>query len=186
MISQNLFVNLNDSLGDRRAGQMLYVLPPARPLTVAQNISETLAEFLHVRLANVTPVRVANNFADITHIGGHNRQIAGHGLLHNVGRAFLIGSKYEGVARIHEERQAVLRLLMDDQQFDLKILSSQAVRDLLCQRKALDRYVWAGREQQVFFLEIQAQRDSSLFAVHGPKEFEIYFMRDDVNVFFSF
>ncbi len=75
---------------------------------------------------------------------------------------------------------------MDDQQFDLGILSAQMIHDLFCQRKALDWYVWAGREQQIFFGEIQAQRDSTLFAVPRPNELEVDFVRDAVNVFFSF
>jgi len=73
MILQHLLVNLNDSLCYRWSGQMLNLLPPARPLTVAQDISETLGELLRVRLTDVTPVCVSDDFEDISYIGGHDR-----------------------------------------------------------------------------------------------------------------
>ena len=67
-ISQDQLVNLNDSLCYRWSGKMLYLLPPLRPLTVAQDISDTLGELLRVRLTDVTAVRATYNFADISYI----------------------------------------------------------------------------------------------------------------------
>ena len=73
VISQDLLVNLNDSLCYRWSGQMLYPLAPSRPLPVAQDINEMIGELLRVRFTNVTPVGAADDFADISHIRGHHR-----------------------------------------------------------------------------------------------------------------
>ena len=73
VISQDLLVNLNDSLCYRWSGQMLYPLAPSRPLSVAQDISETLCELSRVGFTDVTRVRAADDFADIPDIGGDDR-----------------------------------------------------------------------------------------------------------------
>src|SRR5256885_1569556 len=73
VISQDLLVNLNDSLCYRWSGQMLYPLAPSRPLSVAQDINEMIGELLRVRFTNVTPVGAADDFADIPDIGGDDR-----------------------------------------------------------------------------------------------------------------
>src|SRR2546425_948874 len=73
VISQDVLVNLNNSLCYGWFGMMLYLLPPLRSLIVAQDISETRGEILHVWLTDVTPVSLADDFADISHIRGHHR-----------------------------------------------------------------------------------------------------------------
>ena len=73
VISQDLLVNLNDSLCYGWSGQMLYLLTPLRPLSEAQDIKEMIGELLRVRFTNVTPVGAADDFADIPDIGGDDR-----------------------------------------------------------------------------------------------------------------
>src|SRR5439155_4466897 len=70
VISQDLLVNLNDSLCYRWSGQMLYPLAPSRRLAAAQDISETLCELSRVGFTNVTPVGAADDVAYIPDIGG--------------------------------------------------------------------------------------------------------------------
>src|ERR1700740_212816 len=89
-LSEHLLVDLDDSPCYRRPGQMPNPLPSARSFATTQDLSETAGELRHVRLRNVTPVGIADDFADISHIGRDDRQIAGHGLLDDIWRAFLI------------------------------------------------------------------------------------------------
>src|SRR5437016_1425759 len=73
VISQDLLVNLNDSLCYSWSGQMLYPLAPSRPVSVTKDINEMIGEPLSVRFTNVTPVGAADDFADIPDIGGDDR-----------------------------------------------------------------------------------------------------------------
>ena len=94
---------------------MLYPFPSAGPFAIAQDISETLGELRHVRIADVTPVRVADDFAHISHISGDNRQIPGQSLVDDLPRALLISRKDQAIAGLHKEGQAFLWFFIDDQ-----------------------------------------------------------------------
>src|SRR5438093_7727078 len=73
VISQDLLVNLNDSLCHSWSGQLLYRLAASGALPVAQDISETLCELSRVGFTAVTRGRAADDFADIPDIGGDDR-----------------------------------------------------------------------------------------------------------------
>lgn len=83
--SQDIIINLNDLPRDCLAIKTTDPVTPARPRSKAQDLSEFLSQLHHVRTTNVASLRVANDVADVSYVGGNYGQIAGHRLLNHIG-----------------------------------------------------------------------------------------------------
>ena len=72
-LAQNLFVDFDDPLRDRRSGKLLYLFAPLSPYTTAQYVDEAVGKLAHVRFADVASLCSADDVTHVPHVGGDNR-----------------------------------------------------------------------------------------------------------------
>src|SRR6267154_2272136 len=157
------------------------VFPSIGSLSMHQDFADSRGEFRDARIAHVAILGGADELANVTHIGGHDGQVAGHRLFDDVWRAFLKGRKNQSVTRTHVECQALPRLFGNYQQFEVQILSREAIGYGCGQRKTFDSNFRVGGKKQILLERVQSQLRSGLLSLCRLKDLEIDFMRDNVN-----
>src|ERR1051325_11039671 len=168
----HLLVHFNNSSGHRLRVQVTDMRTAVSSWAAQENLFHPRREFRDVGAADMAIASLADYLANISDIGRHDWEVASHRLLDDVRGTLLIRGKSQHVASAQVQREPLLGLLVNHEQFNGGILLVEDIRRGLGQRETLHGYFRIRGKENVLFVRMQTQKRPGFILFRGPEENE--------------